>query len=243
MNKDELELAKVTIEALLKPYTDLIERLFGGAVDFVGGMLEDAVRERRQRRTAKVLAKLQAAIEDAKIETQPIPDSIWIPALQEASLQDDETLQERWAWLLANASDPDRRNLVEPAFLGILKELSPREVRFLDVLVGEMSGRQHMQLEEFALTRIYMQSNLTRYGNFPNLSAQSRPLTAYSLMGQENGDDFHLMMDVLELHRIISRVPKIEVTPSRQPITAEGSSYYTLTQFGLAFVRACQKPT
>ena len=43
------------------------------------------------------------------------------------SVEDYESLQERWAALLANAADPKRDGQVLPSFVEILKELTPDE--------------------------------------------------------------------------------------------------------------------
>jgi hypothetical protein len=105
VNEDEKELLKAGADAAMRPFANLIERLFGGPLDQVGGMWEDRLKVRRQIRQFRLMQKLQAAIDEAGMDAQPIPDSIWIPVLQEASLQDDESLQSAWANLLANAAD------------------------------------------------------------------------------------------------------------------------------------------
>src|ERR1035438_3080001 len=107
MTDDERQLFKVTAEATLKPFGNLLERLFGGAVDQIGGEWEYRLRARRLLRQAKVYAKLKQQLDDARIDPQKIPEKIWIPAVQAVSLEDDETLQDTWASLLANAANPD----------------------------------------------------------------------------------------------------------------------------------------
>jgi hypothetical protein len=139
---DENDLVKAGAEAAMKPFASLIERLFGGAVDQVGGGWEDRVRVRREIRKLKLMKKLDHAIAEAGYEPRPIPDSIWIPAVQEALLQDDDALQEKWAFLLANAADPRQDNSVSPAFAVILKELTGREAKFLDALYVAMQFSQ-----------------------------------------------------------------------------------------------------
>jgi Abortive infection alpha len=57
-----------------------------------------------------------------------------VPLLEKASLAEEGELQRIWASLLANmARDADS---VLPAFISILGELSPREVRILSAMAG-----------------------------------------------------------------------------------------------------------
>jgi hypothetical protein len=106
MTQEELQLIKVGAEAVLKPFANLMERLFGGAVDQIGGGWEDALSTRRRIRQIGLFKKLQKAFEEAGITPRQISDNISVPALLNASLVDDETMQTKWANLLANAADP-----------------------------------------------------------------------------------------------------------------------------------------
>jgi hypothetical protein len=138
MSNDEQEVlktgVKAAVETALQPLVDLTKKLFGGAAEQIGGMLTDEFAARRRIRRIGLFTKVQAAINNARIDPRQIPDNIWVPILQEASLQDDEDLQEKWANLLANAADPRETNPVLPSFSLILKEFTSREARFLDAL-------------------------------------------------------------------------------------------------------------
>src|ERR1019366_4458525 len=104
MTSDEREVVKAGAEAALRPFSNLIEKLFGGAAEQIGGMWEDSLRVKRAERQALRLAKLfkrvQDAIDEANFDPQPVPDKISSPILQSASVEDDEFLQERWANVL-----------------------------------------------------------------------------------------------------------------------------------------------
>jgi hypothetical protein len=60
-----------------------------------------------------------------------------VPLLEAASLQDDPTLAEKWAALLANAADPLSRLDITPVYADILRQLSSQEVKVLDMLFNE----------------------------------------------------------------------------------------------------------
>src|SRR5262249_30877797 len=125
------DLFKIGVDAAVKPFGNLLERLFGGAVDEIGGMWQDRLKVRRQLRRMKLFERLQKQIEAAGIDPKEIPEKIWVPALQAASIEDDEGLRERWASLLVNAANPKGASVSE-SFPRILANLTPRQVVILD---------------------------------------------------------------------------------------------------------------
>lgn len=256
MTEDEQQLLKVGAESAIKPFANLIERLFGGPVDQVGGMLEDGLKVRRILRQIKLYKKLQKKIEEGGFDPQQIPDAIWVPSLQLASLEDNETLQEIWANLLANAADPRHINPVAPSFIGILRELSGREVKFLDTLFAQQNGVYGLIFSEGDLAHLYIKAGLARYVTFPNDNGKTfGPRKSVEILGDENDADFQLIMDLLERERILIKVSEPGIISDRdirdiaqhvydtEPLRVSVDEYFIFTQLGRAFVRACQSPT
>ena len=105
------EVAK-TGRAAIEPVTDLA-RWFGrmlGTIpeDVVGLAGGDYLRELRIRNMNRIRQKTDEKLRERGIEqSQTINSKVAIPAIEAASAEDDETLQERWARLFANAMDPD----------------------------------------------------------------------------------------------------------------------------------------
>src|SRR5438309_6061589 len=66
-------------------------------------------------------------------EIKTIPGRVLFPLAELAANEDDESMQARWAALLARGStDPDS---IPPAFPRLLSEVSPSEARLLDYLL------------------------------------------------------------------------------------------------------------
>ena len=94
-------------------------------------------------------------IEEAGIEPREVPENIWVPLLQAASLETDDSLQERWASLLANASKTDSQVL--PSFLDILKQLTGVPPPFLGPHWREvylLAGSRSVSGDVFELTTV-----------------------------------------------------------------------------------------
>lgn len=223
MDNDQKEILKIGADAAMRPFANLVEKLFGGPVEQIGGMWNDRLAVRRQIRRFSLLGKLQSAIDKAGFDPQKIPDNIWIPAVQEASLQDDETIQEKWANLLANAADP-RAEAIPPSFPKILSEMSSREARYLDHLYEHLTQSDFKDL-----------STPLRRGQL---------LDVYLKTGAYDVAAFSVDTDSLLRNRLIeSEAPPVDRDAifSGEPIS-EDNEFYRLSSLGRLFVSACKAP-
>jgi len=70
-------------------------------------------------------------------KTEPLSAKIITPLLEAASEETDETLQDMWATLLANAMDPNKDTSLQRIFIDTLRKMEP-----IDALVfGTMAAR------------------------------------------------------------------------------------------------------
>ena len=244
----------------MRPFVSLIEKLFGGAAEQIGGAWADRLAARRQTRRISLLKKLQAAIDKAGFEPRQIPDSFWVPVVQEASLQEDETIQERWANLLANAADPRQGNLISPSFPSILKELTPREARFLDSLYERTTVPDHPQRRR-PTDFVFTMADLSTVYAGAGLSRRPRLLNLTMREIREGGDDlradladFAATIDILMRNRILRESTKPEPI-DLSGITAQldlhrlprslkvpATTRFQLTALGVQFIGACRAP-
>jgi hypothetical protein len=248
---DEKELLKVTAEATLKPLGNLLERLFGGAVDQLGGEWEDRLRARRFLRRAKVYAKLKRQLDDAGIDPQEIPEKIWVPALQAASLEDDESLQDKWASLLAHAGDPRATSTRSDMFPKVLANLTAREAKILDLYfdvaarrVPEGAGSRdpHLISTLSSIDATMIGSVLEVRGfawsdDTEKEKALGRFITEGLIHLQRKFND----SGATALAKKISTSEKLP-THLTSDMRRLFNEYYSLTLFGVHFVMACRPP-
>ena len=98
------------------------------------GTILGKITHRRIENAEGVLSSAHLTLLNIGITAKEIPLSILHPALEAASLQEDDVLRETWANLLANAADPRQRNKVVPSFPAILKELSAYDAKLAQSL-------------------------------------------------------------------------------------------------------------
>jgi hypothetical protein len=121
---------KATVEAALAPVTDIIRKLAGPAAEELGLTFRDHVRVVRFERQVRLWNRVKEMVEKTGIPPHKIPLKLLGPVIQNAELEEDDALQDRWAALLANAATD--RAKVHPAFIDTLRQLSPQDAQLLD---------------------------------------------------------------------------------------------------------------
>ena len=238
MDDDQRQLLKVGAETAMKPFANLIEKLFGGAAEQIGGMLEDALSVRRQSRRVKLLTKLKVVIEKAEFDPRCIPDKLWLPVMQQASLEDDETIQDMWANLLANAADPAEHNQVLPSFVTILKDLTARDAGFLNNFYEEWVSKPYNE-HGLEYTSPYLLKHL------PTTASSSEP----RYPNVPTSHTLELTLSILERSGLLikhTRLIKSGVSingDEAQQVVSNVFYDYQLTVIGESFVVACRSPS
>jgi hypothetical protein len=109
---------------------DLIHRLTGPVFDEFGAMLADKVRPYRVKNLVSTMQMTERILRDAGLAANAVPPRLLLPIIENSSLEDNDTLQEMWAGLLATASQ--QTDSVSPSFVETLKQLTPDEARYFE---------------------------------------------------------------------------------------------------------------
>lgn len=194
-----------------------------GPVAEIVEWITDQIRYRRLPNKAKLLMRAADKIKASGLPAHAVPDRILRDVLEDGSLEDDESMQERWANLLAHGAVADDPH---PAFAGILSELSAEEASMLEAMFGaldrEASGAGlHASVTGF-MPAFFVEGGLTDEWRYPVASTNLSRLQLVQVMGHYPGGGSSVYHATLH-----------------QPL----SSSIQLTYFGLKFVAACLPPT
>lgn len=109
-----------------------IKKVIGDGLVEICGIGYDWAKYIRHKSLLYIYDKVEEIHRKRKIEGKTIPISLRyaIPLLQNASMETDESIQDLWAGLIANATDPEKRFQVKRIYIRILAEIEP-----LDALV------------------------------------------------------------------------------------------------------------
>lgn len=122
-----------------------IEKLLSAIIpDFVreaGGILSDTVRGWRYKNQIKILQKTQEYCSKHSVQPQKVPLKFAVQLVENASLEEDESMQNRWAALLANAAMGQKE--VQSNFVEILKQLDPLKALILDKIYEDLYSKEN----------------------------------------------------------------------------------------------------
>ena len=203
-----------SIQKLISPFTEPIFSEFGNYI-------AEKIRFVRFQNSLKVLARAKDILEEKGLDTKSVDLKVLVPILEGAALEEDDEMTEIWAKLLASASH--KGNVITP-FPKILSELSSKEAKILSWLYHQWSVVIHIGEEQAAEPTCELLRN-----NFDFKSGKY-------------GSEFELIVNNLVRLRLIG-LGGIQIKDlDSQNYAIQNYQQIVLTQFGWAFIRACQGP-
>jgi hypothetical protein len=207
---------------ILGKFADLFDRLAGPMAEEIGMMLGDKVRVYRVKNWIKTVEKTERLLREARLCPNAVPPRLFLRIMEASSIEDNETLQDMWAGLLATASqDTDE---ISPSFVETLKQLTPDEARYLKRV-------REMFLAEYRRDDL-VPMELPGYKAFEKrgMSVRDVPWGTFERLG--------LMHREYEVHAMHS------TDGDRRPIIETEMGYwFVFTEHGVRFLTACEGPS
>lgn len=249
---DDTEMMKAGIEAVtssaMKPVNDLISSLFGPAAREAGLMLQDRIKVYRKERQFRLYIRTMEKLKALGVTPQRVPLKLLFPIIENASVEEDDDLQDRWASLLANAANPANADGIPASFVNILRELSPRQAKYLDALYDYAQKRSDLELDRtlesigfshLDFVRVFSEIGLARYPTSQHYSAAEWRREDVKADRAER----EVALDVFHRHRIMVEVYDLgEERFTIQPRQPELDSEVHFTALGAQFVATCRPP-
>jgi hypothetical protein len=226
MNPDDIikvapEIAKgLTAIGAAIPFTGIVKRMLGPAADELAEMWKDNVRLYRYGNQMRCVEKAEKMAKDAGFAPSAVPPKILFPLLEGVSFEDNESLQDMWAALLANASSPNDRDGVRPGFIAVLRELAPDESAVLNWIFDYSH-----QDPEFRNSRAFLKGLAEAFTDL-GFTAKAEELEEFQYSHQR----LESCLDGLQACQLIRRHDD------------DYGHYYKLTFRGRDFVQSCRPP-
>jgi hypothetical protein len=237
MNPDDLIKAAPAIAkgagalAAAIPFTAIVKRMLGPAADELAEMWRDQVRMYRYERQLKCVEKAERMAQEAGFTPQAVPPKILFPLLEGASFEENESLHDMWAALLANAASPEKGENVKPGFIAVLRQMAPEEAAIINWLYdhSDASSRFH------GISPVQLSQARDELG-FRDKERAERTLAL--------AQRFASCLDGLEAEQLIRRVywenPEERLEPKTDVSFLRFS--YLVTRRGEEFMEACRPP-
>ncbi|MDP4210964.1 MAG: Abi-alpha family protein [Bacteroidota bacterium] len=169
MSEDKkIDITSTAVEKGFDLIKDFLGKIIGPPIEEVGLLLADNIRIFRFRNQINLLKKAEKIAKEKKIDIKKVSLKILVPLLENASLEENDDLQDRWANLLVNYID-SRQNLRSTVFPYILGQLSSEEANALD-FIREKGIVDYMKLNIYDAET----SNLVRLGVIRQLTPRAK---------------------------------------------------------------------
>ena len=159
------------------PFTGIVKRMLGPAADELAEMWKDQIRLYRYGRQIRCIEKAKEMAQDAGFVPNPVPPKILFPLLEGASMEEDETLHNMWAALLANASS-EMGKLVRPSFIKLLQDMAPDEAALLKNLSDRWVRIQNIPQHSY---RVNKASPKFAHDEYEKVLKEKKPKSSKSL--------------------------------------------------------------
>jgi len=200
------------INQLTKEFRELIKSFAGPSAKEIGELLADKIRYRRLKNLVPILQKAHRLLRNHGIDPQEVNLKLLFPILQEASLEEEDELVQKWAGLLASAAAGNR---VRSSYPKILSELTCTDAKMLDLMFLRYDEKKPYDKQDW--------STIQEMKKVANLSEEEAliAITNISRLGLSNIPSG--LSDALAMSDIVEY--RIKLTP-----------------LGYDFVRACEGP-
>jgi hypothetical protein len=135
-DKSSAAVAEVAKQALIiaDKAGPFLRKAFGSLVEDGVGIVADRLKYYRLAQFYSLIEKTDAILvaRDVKI-TRVVPPAFALPLMESATIEDDESLHDLWANLLATAMDPEMPQ-IKRSFIGIVREFEPQDAQILKLI-------------------------------------------------------------------------------------------------------------
>lgn len=150
----KVDITSTTLEKGFDLAKSFLDKIVGPPLEEIGLLLKEKVTLWRFKNQINVVNKAREYCLKHNIVPQEISLKILAPLMENASLEEDETLQEKWAMLLANMADSEQ-NIQNHVFPYLLSQISKNEFQALEsawLSKQERATLKKKELEDFYTT-------------------------------------------------------------------------------------------
>lgn len=134
--KDLADATETSVEAVTN-LARFLDGAFGNIISNSVGLLGDRLAYYRLTKAIALQEAVDAKLQERGVKKKYIPVSFGLPVIENAIVEEEPVLQEKWANLLTNALDETYEKPMRRNFSTILADLEPVDARILDMIVKE----------------------------------------------------------------------------------------------------------
>jgi len=235
------EVAKTSGKALevMQQLGTFTARVMGEPIEQTVGLLTDKLRFMRWQRQLRLFDRWKEIIEEREIDLHSarLSPKLGLPIIENATLEEDDHLQDIWARLLASCMDPKNGRPMRSAFIEIVKQLETIDATTL-------RGLHAIYLHSIDSSTTKMEAGLSIDHSPSSIKISRRELSEKCGLGFT---EYEQIMDNLFRLRLCAPFilnDEFDVVKNGGPDKHHFSTVFQydpicITSLGLAFVEAC----
>lgn len=220
-----------------------LSTVFKESIETSAGLIGERLQFFQWKRQLRMIDEVHTILSERDVDaTIPILPKFAIPILEQASLEDDDDLQDIWCRLIANSLDPNFDSEIRYAFIDIIKNLT-----FLDAQILEVTYNSAVKYASgYGLSYFIQGTDSTK----PEIFTDERFILHYTtrkenLLKTINCEKKQLDISIDNLLRVqcfkdSSLESSVAYAKNLKDVVCSDDSY-SLTLLGVAFVEACIK--
>lgn len=227
----------------------LSKSLFGASISTLGESLVENIRKRQLTNEIKILSKVGQILEDEGKKPGKVPLKVMAPLISQSSLEEDESLQNKWARLIAHILTEEQDTIFHQNCINILNKISSEDAKLLDSL----HIRLHYRRDEYFAKRKAVLDK--KYSAPDELSLGVFSFSIYTVSNDVKMPKQRIEFSLSNLATLglIKWETEVAVTAEKandEPedksidvdVTVSNNDEFIFTPLGDKFVRICQSP-
>lgn len=126
-----------------------LRKLLGPAITESGQLIADQIRYRRFKNQVTIFNKAKDLLESKSIMPKQVNLKTLHPLIEYSSLEEEESLQEIWAKVIANISSYETEQSLNLKCIEVLKEITSSEILLLDNFFTKFISDEKATLEKW----------------------------------------------------------------------------------------------
>ncbi|WP_207424973.1 Abi-alpha family protein [Pedobacter sp. SYSU D00535] len=131
-----MEIKVKALDTLAEGAKYFLQKVITPPIEKLGLLLTDNVKLWRFKNQVKILAAAEQHLKKHGVRTRKVALKILTPMLEESSIEEDESLQDKWAALIANTVSEDSK-INTTLFTHILSQLTRLEAEVFELIFDE----------------------------------------------------------------------------------------------------------
>jgi len=159
--KDIAEAANTSVETV-KNLASFLDGMFGNVVSNSVGLVGDKLAYYRLEKAIALQQAVDQKLRERGVAKRHVPVAFGLPIIEKATVEEDPSLQEKWANLLANARDATYDRPLRRNFTSMLADMEPIDSQILDLIV-----REHLADKKRTDRTLFVRDKIVEHTSLP----------------------------------------------------------------------------